>query len=361
MKLLDVYYKQHRGVSPFPSSRSCRYAELTPTGILQHILNGEHLRKVYVDKWKLLDEEVMNIGDMYVRSTFRNYNRTFHSAMALLYGFLPNLDHKNLNLELKSYNVFFCSDHWSGLKCECEVDTYGNHKHFCDNCPLLQELLSKRKFEMKLQRDSHLTMSQLNWKFLDLFDMPLPGTTHIHDVFMGYACRNRTLPISRGYCTKPQMVQDVVEFVDLTMKDKGKSIIYEKYCDLATHPLLMEIATRMGHFVTENRGERFIMYSGHDSTLTPLMVTLGIYNKKWPPFASRLVLELYSHKTKTGKYFIRVLFNGTSLTHRLKFCKGQHMCPLGNFISFVKTSHLKQSFGTESFVEACQMKVQNVL
>lgn len=35
------------------------------------------------------------------------------------------------------------------------------------------------------------------------------------------------------------------------------------------------------------------MYSAHDTTLLPLLVALGMYDGRWPPFASYIAFELY--------------------------------------------------------------------
>ena len=39
-----------------------------------------------------------------------------------------------------------------------------------------------------------------------------------------------------------------------------------------------------------------LIYSGHDSTLVPLLCALGIYSDEWPPYATYVALEICEYK-----------------------------------------------------------------
>ncbi|GAB5363121.1 hypothetical protein AAMO2058_000856200 [Amorphochlora amoebiformis] len=54
------------------------------------------------------------------------------------------------------------------------------------------------------------------------------------------------------------------------------------------------------------------LYSGHDSTLVPLLAALGVYEGQWPPYASYIVIEL-AESTKTGDHWVRVQYNNEEL------------------------------------------------
>ncbi|KNE54896.1 hypothetical protein AMAG_00841 [Allomyces macrogynus ATCC 38327] len=64
---------------------------------------------------------------------------------------------------------------------------------------------------------------------------------------------------------------------------------------------------------------RFALYSGHDTTLVPLMAALGVWDHTWPPFASHLTLELFQSKSPAStqraedSHFVRLRHNGTNL------------------------------------------------
>jgi hypothetical protein len=58
----------------------------------------------------------------------------------------------------------------------------------------------------------------------------------------------------------------------------------------------------------EQKDKNMLIYSGHDSTLVPLLCALGVYNDQWPPYASYLVLEFIVDNT-TGEEYVRALYN----------------------------------------------------
>jgi hypothetical protein len=49
------------------------------------------------------------------------------------------------------------------------------------------------------------------------------------------------------------------------------------------------------------------LYSGHDNTLGPLLISLNVFDHLHPPVASTLVLELYEDVSK--KHYVRVVYN----------------------------------------------------
>jgi lysophosphatidic acid phosphatase type 6 len=51
-----------------------------------------------------------------------------------------------------------------------------------------------------------------------------------------------------------------------------------------------------------------IVYSGHDSTLVPILAAMGVYTNDWPPYASFLTIDIAEEITSREK-FVRVTFN----------------------------------------------------
>lgn len=72
----------------------------------------------------------------------------------------------------------------------------------------------------------------------------------------------------------------------------------------------------MNDFVQEGKKSRKIrIYSGHDTTIIPLLNVLQIYNQvasnsdtTWPPFASNVIFELY-RDVITQQRYVRVVYN----------------------------------------------------
>jgi hypothetical protein len=55
---------------------------------------------------------------------------------------------------------------------------------------------------------------------------------------------------------------------------------------------------------------KLFLYSGHDTTLMPLLAALGEDLTEWPAFASHLVLELWELR---GHYYVNILYNGQQI------------------------------------------------
>ncbi|OON17865.1 histidine acid phosphatase [Opisthorchis viverrini] len=54
--------------------------------------------------------------------------------------------------------------------------------------------------------------------------------------------------------------------------------------------------------------QRLVAYFAHDSTLVAMMSHLGIFNRRVPPLASCLIVELHHKPTETEDYFVRFLY-----------------------------------------------------
>ncbi len=50
------------------------------------------------------------------------------------------------------------------------------------------------------------------------------------------------------------------------------------------------------------------MYSAHDTCLIPLLIALGVFDGKWPPFSAAICMELWT--TADHHRYVRVSYNG---------------------------------------------------
>ena len=60
-------------------------------------------------------------------------------------------------------------------------------------------------------------------------------------------------------------------------------------------PLVQELLKNFNEKVSQKLDKRrkFLMYSGHDTTLAVLLNTLGVFDPQLPPYASMVILELW--------------------------------------------------------------------
>ena len=93
--------------------------------------------------------------------------------------------------------------------------------------------------------------------------------------------------------------------------------------------------------------EKLSVFSGHDTVIAPVLAALGLYEDElcvWPPYASRIVFELWQKKGRSKdlegpgagsgsdpslSLSVRVIFNGQDLTHRIPACKVERDAAVG--------------------------------
>eukprot|EP01055_Gregarina_sp_Pseudo9_P004028 Gregarina_sp_Pseudo_9__4027@NODE_416_length_2880_cov_199_351637_g393_i0_p1_GENE_NODE_416_length_2880_cov_199_351637_g393_i0NODE_416_length_2880_cov_199_351637_g393_i0_p1_ORF_typecomplete_len594_score69_09His_Phos_2/PF00328_22/4_8e272CSK_N/PF08521_10/0_18_NODE_416_length_2880_cov_199_351637_g393_i06972478 len=100
--------------------------------------------------------------------------------------------------------------------------------------------------------------------------------------------------------------------------------------------------------------KKLILYAGHDTSIMPFLAAFEgtVFNKKWPPYASEVVLELH-RGMKPDSYFFRLIYNGEVLTSEIPGCEdlsdgAADLCRVSTF--FTTTSWATPS-GTSSLCD----------
>ncbi|XP_033097833.1 2-phosphoxylose phosphatase 1-like [Anneissia japonica] len=318
-------------------SSKCRTSQMTPNGWRQHLAIGEFLRNAYTPH-NLLNPEAVNYKDvMSLHST--TYSRTMQSAIALLYGLLPE-DQILKTPALKTTRALnFCE----GKMCDCSA------VHNLLN----QVSLEKSRHKIDHEYTRKITKSIKNILYGDDQHSPkLPHFFALLDHFTSFLCHNKKLPCGPTKCLDLDQVQEVFKYVD-KLEDDLKShddSLSMKHARLFMYPLLKEITDAISFNSTKHR---FSLYSGHDLTITPFLAILGLPDFRWPNYAARIIIEAWS---KFNKKFIRVLYNGDDMTDKLRFCRNQlnqdGLCPLTQLVDFVNKQNFVL-FNAKSYEEAC--------
>ncbi|KAL2771915.1 lysophosphatidic acid phosphatase type 6 isoform 2, partial [Daubentonia madagascariensis] len=71
---------------------------------------------------------------------------------------------------------------------------------------------------------------------------------------------------------------------------------------------------------------KLYLYAAHDVTLMPLLITLGIFDHKWPPFAVDLTMELYQHQ-ESKEWFVQLYYHGEVRPQRWDWVVARHPPP----------------------------------
>lgn len=304
-----------------PSGQTCQIGQLTQRGFLQHFALGKHLRTAY---GSLINTDIKS-SNLHVRSTRRT--RCLQSAAAFLSGLLT----KDTILK-EGVTINVTSDIWFQ-----EDDNGIRYK-----CPSLKNRWNEYKQGRKYIAGAE-KIEPIMQQFSGLLRVPrasLPTIIFLTDTIYTRLCYNYPLPCGPGGCVSEQMAAKAMNHAIWAFAEN-----YTGIADVATHPMLIQIAKRMVNKSQHKSSLKFVLYSGHDSTVTPLLINLGVNDRtRWTPYATRVVFELWrdtlvdssKQPDSLDNFYFRVLVNGKVVTGEMEFCgdalvKGE-LCPVQELV-----------------------------
>jgi hypothetical protein len=334
---------------------------------------GRSLRNAYNNneafRAKFDDLHLLN-NELWLKVT--TYARTVHSAIAFLYGFLqPRFSFAELNTlpVHTTSNIYLCDHTFSGVPCHCSA----LHSHAVAGAGGVayseEEALLKDAVYVNLTRYLH----EHNIK-------RIPHVREVVDATMPSLCQDRGQGQAGDECTSDEAArrgqggegQGHLCFPLSLLDNMWRVLNNEKRRELSSdgqrhklrllaYPILNEISQRMRRVRQGRPAPSFTLYQAHDHTITSLLVALDLGHEQWPPFASRLTLELYKRRASRldNGYFLRFLYNGKDVTAGLGWCRRVRdaekrvvLCSLESFFNYL--SNPKSTyFTTGSYAADC--------
>ncbi|KAK7094167.1 2-phosphoxylose phosphatase 1-like [Littorina saxatilis] len=331
----------------YPQHKECSSSQLTGTGALQHLLNGLALKEKYIEQWDLFHPHFSPADQLDIRSTL--ISRTYQSAMALLYAFLPRFDLSELDVRV-SKNSMFCS---SNVPPAC-----------CSNLNKLKQEADKGRHKRGRKNPAWVPAMGALADVFGLKISQLPWATSLVDMLQGHACHGLPLPCGPdGKCITPDMMDKLWKLVVSDTQSYNKDPRFDRYSRTIIHSLLLDILASMDKVIRNASPVRFTLFSGHDLTVSPLLQAFDVHNGMWPRYATRVVFELYEKDNSNGQHYLRVLHNGKDITAGVRFCRGrteQGMCHVKYFQDFVIKDNMEvMGVQDRTSMEAwCKSKMQ---
>ncbi len=85
----------------------------------------------------------------------------------------------------------------------------------------------------------------------------------------------------------------------------------EELLKLSMGRMFDSVVQRMRQCADGESKHQMYMYSGHDTTIMPLLATLGQDITTWPPYVSNVIFEMWeSQKDGKKQEYVKVLVNG---------------------------------------------------
>nr|XP_012417136.1 PREDICTED: lysophosphatidic acid phosphatase type 6 isoform X1 [Odobenus rosmarus divergens] len=280
--------------------------QLTNVGMQQMFALGERLRKNYVEDIPFLSP-TFNPLEVFVRST--NIYRNLESTRCLLAGLFQCQ---------KEGPIIIHADEASS-----EV-LYPNYQ----NCWSLRERTRGRRQAASLQpgisedlqkvKEGMGVTSNDGVDFLSLFDNM--AAEQVHSLL--------SCPTLKRFARMiEQRAVDTALYVMQREDRESLQMAVGPFLHILENNLLKAVdpATPPG------KTRKLYLYATHDVTLMPLLITLGIFDHKWPPFAVDLTMELYQHR-ESKEWFVQLYYRGEEQVP--KGCPDR-LCPLDNFLNTI--------------------------
>ncbi|KAI8332391.1 histidine phosphatase superfamily [Chlamydoabsidia padenii] len=304
---------------------ACYYGQLTNLGRQNMTALGTRLREIYIEKYKFLSDRY-DPKEIYIRST--DYARTQESVQQMIAGGLYPLDKRSANAPLQIRT-----------RDPPKENMYAN-----PSCLRLRQLAKQFQEKVKvMHKDLSVSLTERLKEHVDSVSLDShPSANGIFDTVVAAKIHGFDLPKA---------------FDDKVIRDLEQIVVHEWFYGhmvskevrrLGLGRLMGDISDRMVRRATRTdlEGEqdyKLAVYSGHDTTIAPLLIILGGYDNRWPPFGSSILFELYKTKDDNKTNYVRVKFNNKNL--ELPGCaeKGNHhsngdqsLCTLEAFMNIVK-------------------------
>jgi hypothetical protein len=334
----------------------CSKGELTKVGQLQALELGYWLRQQYIDSLGYLPASY-SPGVLAARTT--NFSRTRATLAGVLTGLYP------------------------GVADPIPVITSGDLDEilFADTkrCPHLKVLMAAAETMLKAKWSSSERASEIQQLQQQLSRMmSLPEEvwqrrwmiTDVHDAWTSLEAHGKELPLGLTHDIKDKVnrlaTEEISAFICPALVDDHGQAVLRLSMGRLLDTLLANMdntlhqqqqwlqqqqqgngsssstGSSVGRDSTHQQEQvghlKFMMYSGHDSTIMPLLTALGVDFERWPPYISNLVFELWelqppplnpksnmapstssngnqqqqhnsSSSSSNGPYVVRVLYN----------------------------------------------------
>ncbi|KAI3657019.1 hypothetical protein MP638_007291 [Amoeboaphelidium occidentale] len=318
-----LFVKHHSKDETQPVAGQCFFGQLTDKGRETLFQVGKSFRWLYVDTLKFLPQKMSheNQNTFYFRTT--DYPRTLESLHHLIGGLYPYRTHRD-----PKYSPVV---HTRWLN-EETLFAQGS-------CKKWRRLVNDFASEYRRQNKDHIESMRAKHKNM-LNDMAKPNLHALYDTFIAVHAHGIGLPSS-------------ISESDLkALETHAQSTWFEVY-----RKSQEAVRLSIGRFVAEMKRTlesatspspqgnnlKLAIYSGHDSTIAPLLGAFQINDGRWPPFASNVVIELFEDSNDRENY-VRMKYNG-SIVH-VPFCqnddlhhkKDKSLCRLKVFFDLMEQS-----------------------
>ncbi|XP_072541330.1 lysophosphatidic acid phosphatase type 6 [Salminus brasiliensis] len=275
--------------------------QLTTLGMQQMYDLGVRLRKRYIQDMAFLTPSFSN-QEVYIRST--NIVRTIESAKCLVAGLFQQKQTDIVHILTEEARREILYPNYNGCK---RLKLRSGHRW--EESSTLPDIAS----DLQSIQSALGVQPQQRLDFILIRDDMVARETH------GLPCP--AVLASWRAKVEQRAVDMIYHIYDPTNRESLQLCVGR-----VLHELLSNMETKVQNNVLD-KDRKLFLYSAHDTTLMPCLMTFGVFDMKWPPYAADITLELYQHR-QTNQHYVKVSYVGQD--QKIPGCSDVY-CPLGEF------------------------------